>query len=144
MIPRVGKPPETGVIYTRRPGAYAILYRSGKILLTYQEQPYSEFQLPGGGIDPGENPLQALAREVREETGWSITRARCLGHFKRFTAMPEYNIIAEKMCSVFVAFPCRNLGRELEAGHSCHWVEPKEALSLVKNPGDQIFLKRFL
>ncbi|MFF5342243.1 NUDIX domain-containing protein [Streptomyces althioticus] len=27
--------------------------------------------LPGGGMDPGESPLEAAEREVREETGWS-------------------------------------------------------------------------
>jgi 8-oxo-dGTP diphosphatase len=67
--------------YRRRPGAYAILWRDGAVLLTLQAEPRPEAQLPGGGIDAGESPLAALHREVREETGWTIAGARRLGAF---------------------------------------------------------------
>jgi len=39
-----------------------------KILLLKHSKGY--WDLPGGRIDPGENPLDALLREVREEIGW--------------------------------------------------------------------------
>ena len=76
MTPRYGSPPESGRRYTRRAGAYAVLWRDGRVLLTHQDQPWPEYQLPGGGIDPGESPLRALHREVQEETGWRIARPR--------------------------------------------------------------------
>ena len=72
MIPRYGTPREAGRRYTLRRGAYAILWRDGRVLLTHQDEPWPEFQLPGGGIDPGESPLRALHREVFEETGIRI------------------------------------------------------------------------
>ena len=50
---RFGKVPNLGKKYARRPGVYAILTRGDQILLTYQEEPDFEFQLPGGGIDKG-------------------------------------------------------------------------------------------
>ena len=72
MIRRFGEPPRSDLRYTRRAGAYALLPRGGHLLLTNQQNPGPDIQLPGGGIDPGESPLVALHREVFEETGWRI------------------------------------------------------------------------
>ena len=141
MIPRYGKPPESGRHYRRRPGAYAILWREGQVLLTHQSAPLSELQLPGGGIDPGESPLQALHREVMEETGWRIGAPRRLGAFRRFTYMPEYDLWAEKLCSVYMALPVRRVADPTEPGHSAHWLDPETAADLLGNPGDAAFLR---
>ena len=141
MTPRYGAPPESGRRYTRRAGAYAVLWRDGEVLLTHQDQPWPEFQLPGGGIDPGESPLRALHREVREETGWRIARPRRLGVFRRFTHMPEYDLWAEKLCTVYLAYPVRPLGPPTEAGHSALWMDPHTAAELMGNPGDAAFLR---
>ena len=73
---RVGEPPIPGKTYTSRPGAYAILPLKGRFLMTAQLRPHVDIQLPGGGIDPGESPLQTLHREVMEEIGWTIARPR--------------------------------------------------------------------
>ena len=100
MIPRVGEAVRSDRSYRLRPGAYAILLRGRHILLTHQSKPEPEVQLPGGGIDPGEDPIPALHREVLEETGWRIGRATRLGVFRRFTYMPEYDLWAEKLCTV--------------------------------------------
>ena len=73
MIRRFGTPPEAGRVYKPRPGAYVVLLRGDDMLVTRQEAsetlPAPEYQLPGGGIDPGESPVVALHREVLEETG---------------------------------------------------------------------------
>ena len=100
MIRRVGHSPDPNVRYQLRPGAYAILPLRGGLLVTLQSEPAPEIQLPGGGIDPGESPLQALHREVFEETGWHIYAPRRLGAFRRFVFMPEYNMWAEKLCTI--------------------------------------------
>ena len=140
MIARFGEVPKTGKKYIRRPGVYAVLERDGEILLTYQDAPHREFQLPGGGIDPGEHPIAALHREVYEETGWRISTPRRLGAFRRFTFMPEYDLWAEKMCAVYVARPVAKIGPPIEPDHSAHFVAASDAPALIDNAGDRHFL----
>lgn len=144
MIPRYGEPVEPGRRYTRRPGAYAILPRGSDVLLTRQSQPKDEIQLPGGGIDPGESPVSALYREVFEETGWRIARPRRLGAFRRFVFMPEYDLWAEKVCVIYLAFPVRPHGPPSEPHHSVVWAEARSALGLLENAGDRAFLRRWI
>ncbi|MFN3953925.1 MAG: NUDIX hydrolase [Pararhodobacter sp.] len=144
MIPRYGEPRESAQHYRRRPGAYALLVRDDRVLLTHQQIPHDEFQLPGGGIDRGESALQALHREVYEETGWRIAPLRRLAAFRRFTFMPEYNLWAEKLCTIYLARPVRRLSAPAEPGHSAHWVHPAEAAALVGNPGDAEVIRRAL
>ena len=144
MIPRFGEIPVQQRRYTLRPGAYAVLPRDGKLLLTAQMTPEAEVQLPGGGIDPGESAIVALHREVREETGWHIANPRRLGAFRRFIFMPEYDLWAEKLCSIYVAWPVRQVGEIMEDDHIAFWSQPQEALELLENEGDAWWLRRYL
>ena len=139
MIPRYGEPPHRGRRYVLRPGAYALLPRDGKLLLTHQAEPLPELQLPGGGIDAGESPIAALHREVFEETGWRIGSVRRLGAFRRFTYMPEYDLWAEKLCIIYRARPVRRLGLPSEPGHSVVWLPLEKAAASLGNPGDRAF-----
>lgn len=136
---RFGEPVRHGTRYTLRAGVYAVLPREGALLVTHQSKPYSEIQLPGGGIDPGESPLQALHREVLEETGWRIAPARRLGAFRRFTYMPEYEIWAEKLCHVYLARPIRKHRDPSEPFHTAIWMPVTEALQELGNDGDRHF-----
>ena len=141
MIRRFGDVAVVGQRYRIRPGAYAVLRLDRDVLLTYQEEPDAEFQLPGGGIDPGESPIRALHREVFEETGWTIAAPCRIGAFRRFAYMPEYDLWAEKICHVYLARPVRRLGPPKEPGHSAVWMEAQDAVPLIDNPGDRHFLK---
>ncbi len=140
MIRRYGEPVKAGVRYKRRPGVYTVLLRGDSILATHQSQPIPEFQLPGGGIDRGEHPITALHREVREETGWKIAIERRIGAFRRFTHMPEYDMWAEKICTVYLAKPVLRLGPPSEPGHTAVWISVTDAITLLGNDGDRAML----
>lgn len=144
MIRRYGEPFRPEQSYKRRPGVYSILLQGDQILCTHQAKPKSEFQLPGGGIDPGEHPIAALHREVREETGWKIEVKRQLGTFRRFCFMPDYGFWAEKICTIYLAKPVMALGAPTEAGHTAVWLPVDLAVEALGNAGDRAMLARAL
>ncbi len=132
MIPQYGEAPKTSEKYKFRPGAYVVLHRSGSFLLTHQKtSEIDELQLPGGGIDPGENPIPALQREVIEETGWTISKPVKLGSFRRYVYMPDYHFYAEKVCHIYYARPVSKLGDPTEPGHTAIWMSGYDAASEI-------------
>lgn len=141
---RFGERVRAGQRYRDRPGAYAVLVRAGRVLLTHQAEPVPEWQLPGGGIDPGESPFAALHREVGEETGWAITGLQRLGTYQRFAYMPEYDLWARKICHIFLARPVARRGLPSEPGHVAGWFAPEDALARLANAGDRHMLARLL
>lgn len=141
---RYGEPVKTGQSYRPRPGVYAIILQRSSLLATYQAEPVPELQLPGGGIDPGEDPIPALHREVFEETGWHIRIRRRLGAYRRFTYMPEYDKWAEKICTIYLAQPVLRRSAPTEPGHTAVWLDAHAALTLLGGEGDRAFLSRHL
>lgn len=137
---RYGGTPRRNKGYRRRPGVYAVLIDGAEVLLTHQAAPEPEYQLPGGGIDPGEHPLAALHREVAEETGWRIGGVRRMGAYRRFTYMPDYDLWAEKICLIYLARPVRRLGPPREPGHTAVWSPLDGAADLLASPGDRALL----
>ena len=64
---------------TQRLGAYAVVLRDGHILLTRISPvgyPPGAWTLPGGGVDHGESPNDAVVRELHEETGLRALSSR--------------------------------------------------------------------
>jgi 8-oxo-dGTP pyrophosphatase MutT (NUDIX family) len=66
---RTGKmhQPQKGAVITGRTGVFAACVAKGQILLTWPVEGLAE--LPGGGIDEGEDIGTAVVREIYEETG---------------------------------------------------------------------------
>ena len=65
-----------------RTAVRGIIFLDGKLLLI--EDNKNEVKLPGGGKEEGESDLDALIREVREETGYAVVpdSARPFGYIE--------------------------------------------------------------
>jgi len=144
MNRRFDEPIRSGIRYKMRPGAYGILRLGTNALVTFQTVPKPEYQLPGGGIDPGESVLAALHREAREETGWAIRITRRLGVFQRYTYMPDYDMWAHKICHIYLCRPTRQRWKICEPFHTAHWMPLIEASELLGNAGDRHFVAQLL
>jgi 8-oxo-dGTP diphosphatase len=71
--------PEAGGIERFRPAIYGILIQDAQVLLVRAPQAFlGVVGFPGGGIELGESPLDALRREFAEETGLEVEPLRVL------------------------------------------------------------------
>ena len=65
----------------QRVAAYAVVVTDGSLLLTLLSErtgAAGRWTLPGGGVDPGEEPVAAVVREVHEETGQDVDEVHLL------------------------------------------------------------------
>lgn len=71
-----------------RVAAYAVITdAAGRMLLAHwNEARHAAWTLPGGGLEPGEDPERAVRREVHEETGFRIALTGLLGIDSRVIA----------------------------------------------------------
>ncbi len=63
-----------------RLAAYGVIIADGRILLAHwNEAGHTGWTLPGGGVEPGEDPADAARREILEETGHTAALRGLIG-----------------------------------------------------------------
>lgn len=72
------------VVRMPRPAVGTIMTSDGQVLLLHRHRFITDswgWEVPAGGVDPGESAEQAAVREAREESGWEPTSVRRLCSF---------------------------------------------------------------
>ncbi len=92
--PRIGHVPNVKAIERRR-AAFVFLLRNNEVLLVRHtkssKNPPDTYSIPGGRIETGEDPKDAAAREVFEETGLTVHTSD-LQHLGTRTEVIETNV----------------------------------------------------
>jgi 8-oxo-dGTP diphosphatase len=104
--------------------ASALVVRHGRLLVTRRaREPFAGWlDLPGGFIEPGEHPEQAVRRELREETGLDVEVGSLAGIFT-----DTYG--EEGVATLNLFYDARVAGGEAKAHDDVSeilWLEPAE------------------
>src|SRR5450432_3710195 len=86
--------PATDAARTRKLVVAALVRREGRVLVSRRraDQPMPLlWEFPGGKVEPGEDPVVALAREVREELGCGVRVGRI--HDVVFHAYEAFDLV---------------------------------------------------
>jgi 8-oxo-dGTP diphosphatase len=124
-----------GQEYTDRPAAFAVAVLNGKVatarITRPGEQPY--FDLPGGGIDPGETPEAAMVREFGEEVALAVQPGRLLGRASQYLFKSDGQPVNNRstLFEAEVAGQAPHL--KIEPDHDLAWLEPLEAITRLRH-----------
>jgi ADP-ribose pyrophosphatase YjhB (NUDIX family) len=92
----------------------AIVWNTDNQLLLIRQNENNSWTLPGGIIDPGESPAQALVREVYEETGVKIRPKSIVGVFGGPEGFSRTYPNQDQVEFVDIVFECEAVGGTLE------------------------------
>ncbi len=124
-------------------GAKAVIVHEGKVLVLHEAH-YDEgtntgmWDVPGGRIEPHEPILEGLRREVREESGLSVSVGRILGVYETFPT-----IKGEACHIVRVYYECTPIETKVTIGtdHDQYaWISPKDSSLSFVSDLDKVFM----
>lgn len=122
-VPVFGKI-EPGVTYVDRPGAYAF-FKNQQNLYAIVRTPMGLF-LPGGGLDPGEDPVAGLRREIEEEIGYRLVKAEFVTQAIQYHWSGFYQSHFKKIGYFYIAEAVPPSVPRLQHAHELLWLSHGE------------------
>lgn len=108
----------------------------GEILLVKTRRD-GQWVFPGGQVEVGENLIDGVIREVKEESGIDVKVSHLVGVFSNTATYEGHSGVKIVPTKVMFDFVCEPVGGELttsdETSDSC-WVSKEEVLNMVSAP----------
>ena len=117
----------------------------GKILLVKTQ--HGGWVFPGGQVEVGENLLDALSREVKEESGIDIAINNLIGIYSNTAIHKWYDGITDVPTKLMMDYACTYVGGELsvsEETSDSRWVEKEKVLDLISGPAYRTRFEAYL
>jgi len=92
---------------------------------------------PGGQVEVGENLIDALIRETKEESGIDVAVSYLIGVFSNTGVYKWHDGVTDVPTKVMLDFVCKPVGGELctsEETSECRWVEKDKVLDMITAP----------
>jgi ADP-ribose pyrophosphatase YjhB (NUDIX family) len=127
----------------------AIIERDGKILMVKEakERAKNQWNHPAGWIDLGENPLDSVKREVKDETGYDFEPEQILGVYSlyKLNLKEKFNIAPHPIKIIFTGKISENATGKLEDDVSeTKWFSPEEIYKMDKKSLRDIDIKQMI
>ena len=131
-----------GVEYIELPGARAIIRNAeGKFAFVDVN---GQYFLPGGGLEAGETPEQAVIRECIEEIGARVTVGRKIGTAGDYVFGRKEQKYFHKVADFFEATIEKMEGTGIEADHKLVWRTLEEARTFIKQKAQEWAIQQLL
>ncbi len=128
------KPLPKDGLYEKRSASRAVLFDEKGLIPVLFVSKFSYHKLPGGGVEVGEDRVEALDREIKEETGCIAKIKGEVGEITEYRS--EFNLFQVSYCYtgkvVKKGTPEFEQG-ELDEGFELIWVTLDEAIKLLKD-----------
>lgn len=126
-----------------RNSARSIIISDKKVAMIHSEK-YDYYKFPGGGIEAGEDPIEAMIRETREEAGLviipeSVKEYGIVHRVQKSDKDPDVRFVQDNyyyLCAAEDEAVSQNLqGYEAEEGYELVYVDPRVAIEKNRHLG---------
>lgn len=127
--------PDPALTYAPRVGGYGLLARDGLLACVRIGYGPYEYDFPGGAVDPGETPEQAVVREFGEETGLAVEVVRPITDLKHYFIHEDGTAYNNHAHFFEVALIGEKPEARCEADHELVWLNNLQVITSLKNEG---------